>query len=101
MSNVGLRAVKAASGRRAPVKRVRQSVAAAAASGDHHGLLVAVRARVAETVSDPKCPPSALAMLTLRLLDIAREIKAIDERAAKERADSVSSGSEPWSPASL
>lgn len=52
----------------------RKSVADAAQSGDRHELLVAMRDRIAKTISDPDCPPRDLASLTRRLQDIAKEI---------------------------
>ena len=38
-----------------------KTVAQAAASGDHRALLVAMRERIAVTVSNPDCPPRDLA----------------------------------------
>lgn len=76
-----LRAV--APGEKAPRKR-RLSITEAADAGDHRELLVAMRERVAKTVQDPNCPPRDLAALTRRLQEIAREIEAIDARAAEE-----------------
>ncbi len=67
--------------------RRKQTVAEAAASGDHRELLVAMRERIAQAVSNPECPPRDLAALTRRLQDIASEIKAIDLRAREEGAD--------------
>ncbi|UXA20666.1 hypothetical protein KXD98_08025 [Mycobacterium sp. SMC-4] len=75
----GLRAVQpgetAAQTRRRP-----KSVTTAARSGSHRELLVAMRERIATTVSDPGCPPRDLAALTRRLQDIAKEIESIDSR---------------------
>jgi hypothetical protein len=68
-----------------PAKKL--TVAEAAATGDHRALLVAMRERIAQTVSNPDCPPRDLAALTRRLQDIASEIKAIDLRAKEEGAD--------------
>ena len=65
------------------------SVAAAAATGDHRSLLVAMRERIAKTVSDPDCPPRDLAALTRRLQDISKEIEALDLRAKEEGADAA------------
>ena len=59
-----------------PSKPRKLTVSQAAASGDHRDLLVAMRERVAKTVSDPECPPRDLAALTRRLQDIAKEIEA-------------------------
>lgn len=64
------------------------SVADAAKSGDHRKLLVAMRERIAQTVSDPDCPPRDLAALTRRLQDIAKEIEVLDLRAKQEARDS-------------
>jgi hypothetical protein len=72
-----LRAV--APGERPPRKR-KLTLAQAAETGSHRDLLVAMRARIARTVQNPKCPPRDLAALTRRLQDIGREIEEIDAR---------------------
>ena len=74
-----------------PAKRAPRTVAEAAQTGDHRALLVAMRERIAKTVSDPDCPPRDLAALTRRLQDIAKEIESIDLRAEQE-ADSSGEG---------
>lgn len=80
-----------------PELKRRQTVADAAATGDHRALLVAMRERIAKTVSDPDCPPRDLAALTRRLQDIAKEIDTIDLRAKQEAAEDVTAGgSEDW-----
>lgn len=91
-----LRAVK--SGESAPKRRAAKSVAQAAASGDHRSLLVAMRERIARTVSDPDCPPRDLAALTRRLQDIAKEIDSLDLRAKQEAAEGGSGAAddETW-----
>lgn len=72
----------------APTRKPKKlSVQEAAASGDHRDLLVAMRERVAQAVSDPTCPPRDLAALTRRLQDIAAEIEQIDLRAKQEAED--------------
>jgi hypothetical protein len=65
----------------------KKSVAEAAELGDHKGLLVAMRERIASAVSDPTVPPRDLASLTRRLQDISKEITAIKhaEKAEAER----------------
>lgn len=84
----------------APKKK--QSVAQAAASGDHRSLLVAMRERIAQTVSDPDCPPRDLAALTRRLQDIAKEIEAIDLRAKEDGADAAdAAGDAEWTAEAL
>jgi len=73
------------------------TVAQAAATGDHRSLLVAMRERIARTVSDLECPPRDLAALTRRLQDIAKEIEAIDLRAKEEGADAADvAADEEW-----
>ena len=98
------------SARKAPLRSVKageapppkQTVAQAAASGNHRALLVAMRERIARTVSDPDCPPRDLAALTRRLQDIAKEIEAIDLRAKEEGADAHDlADDEAWDPAAL
>lgn len=75
----------------------RLSVAQAAATGDHRALLVAMRERIAATVSNPDCPPRDLAALTRRLQDIAKEIEAIDLRAKEEGSDAADvAADEAW-----
>ncbi|MDV2474225.1 hypothetical protein F8M49_30045 [Rhodococcus zopfii] len=66
----------------APAKPL--SVTQAAKSGSHRDLLVAMRDRIAETVTNAGCPPRDLASLTKRLQDIADQIEAIDAREADE-----------------
>jgi len=84
----------------APPKRM--SVAQAAATGTHRDLLVAMRERIAQTVSDPDCPPRDLAALTRRLQDIAKEIESIDLRAKEEGADAADvAGDEEWNSEAL
>ncbi|MDF3309764.1 hypothetical protein P3H15_32620 [Rhodococcus sp. T2V] len=63
------------------------SVQDAAKSGSHRALLVAMRDRIAETVTNSGCPPRDLASLTKRLQDIANEIEAIDAREDDESPD--------------
>ena len=70
-----------------PERAVKLTVAQAAATGDHRALLVAMRARIARTVSDPECPPRDLAALTRRLQDVSKEIEALDLRAKEEGSD--------------
>jgi hypothetical protein len=64
-----------------------KTVTQAAASGTQRELLVAMRARVAGAVEDAETPARDLASLTKRLLEIAREIEAIDAREAEEARD--------------
>lgn len=74
-----LRAVQ--SDEKAPASpKAPKTVAQAAKSGTPRELLVAMRDRIAETVSQSNCAPRDLAALTRRLQDIAKDIDAIDAR---------------------
>ena len=76
--------------------RRKQTVYQAADSGDLRALLVAMRERIAKTVSDPECPPRDLAALTRRLHDIAKELDAIDLRAKQEITTEGAVADEEW-----
>jgi hypothetical protein len=76
MATRPLRAVQAGE---APLKRARRlTVTQAARGGNRRELLVALRTRIAQTVDGPDTPPRDLAALSRRLLEIAKEIEAID-----------------------
>ena len=74
-----------------PTPPCKLTVEQAAELGDHRGLLVAMRERIASAVSDPGCPPRDLASLTRRLQDISKEIAALDhaEKVEAERGGPV------------
>ena len=82
----GLRAVRADES--APAKRPPKTVAQAAKSGTPREVLVAMRDRIAETVSTD-CQPRDLAALTKRLQDIAHDIDVIDAREDADLAERV------------
>jgi len=79
---------------RAPKKDL--TVSQAASGGSHRDLLVAMRSRIARTVSDPDCPPRDLAALTRRLQDIAKEIESIDLRAKEEATEDGATPDDKW-----
>lgn len=89
-----LRAVTAADRPEAP--KAALTVAQAAATGDHRALLVAMRERIAQSVSSPDCPPRDLAALTRRLQDIAKEIEAIDLRSSEEAGEHGATDDDEW-----
>lgn len=60
----------------------RLSVSKAAEEGSTRDLLVAMRHRIAKAVEDPKTPARDLAALTKRLVEVVRDIDAIDAREA-------------------
>lgn len=85
----------------APRKVTPKSVAAAAASGDHRQLLVALRNRIAQAIDDPKAAGPALAALIKQQRDIAADIQAIDTAAAEKKQPPPKSviattPDEPW-----
>lgn len=61
-----------------------KSITEAAASGTTRELLVAMRARIAKAVEDPNTPARDLAALTKRLVEVVRDIEAIDAREQQE-----------------
>lgn len=61
-----------------PAKKL--SVTEAAAEGSLRELLVAMRDRVAKDVESPNTPARDLAALTRRLMEITKEIEAIDAK---------------------
>ena len=88
------RNLRAVTANEAPAEKL--SVAQAASAGNHRGLLVAMRDRIAVTVSNPDCPPRDLAALTRRLQDIAKEIEAIDLREKQEATRGASATDEAF-----
>ena len=77
-----LRAV--APGEPVPVVVAPKSVTEAAAKGTTRELLAAMRTRIAEAVEDRNTPARELAALTKRLVEVVRDIEAIDVRAEQE-----------------
>jgi len=67
-----------------PEPTAQKSVTAAAAAGSRRELLVSVRDRVAIAVEDASTPARDLAALTRRLMEIARDIEAIDVKESGE-----------------
>lgn len=69
-----------------PAKKRPKSITRAADDGTRRELLVALRSRIARSVEDPNTPARDLASLSRRLLEIAKEIEALD---AEEEKDDV------------
>lgn len=57
-----------------------KTVAEAASTGTTRELLAAMRTRIAKAVEDPNTPARDLAALSKRLIEVARDIEAIDAR---------------------
>ena len=72
-----------APGEQAPSRKPK-SVTEAADAGSTRELLVAMRARIAKAVEDPNTPARDLAALTKRLVEVVRDIEAIDARDEQE-----------------
>ena len=77
-----LRSVTA--GEKAAAKASPKTVTQAAQSGTTRELLVAMRDRTAKAVEDPNTAARDLAALTKRLMEIVRDIEAIDARAVED-----------------
>lgn len=73
----GLRVAKP--GEKAPPAKPK-TITEAADGGTTRELLVAMRARIAKAVEDPNTPARDLAALTKRLVEVVRDIEAIDAR---------------------
>jgi hypothetical protein len=78
-----------------PVKK-KFTVSSAAAEGTIRDQLVALRERVAKTVEDPNCPARELASLSRRLMEITKEIHAIDVAEAEEAGGGAATPDEAW-----
>jgi len=84
------RSLRAVSANEKPAPKAKpKSVTQAADDGTPRDLLVALRTRIAKQVEDVNCPPRDLASLSRRLLEIAKEIEALDAAADQEAAESV------------
>lgn len=70
-----------------PVKAQPKTVTQAASNGTTRELLVAMRDRTAKAVEDPNTAARDLAALTKRLMEIVRDIEAIDARQREEGGD--------------
>ena len=64
-----------------------KTVTEAASDGTTRELLVAMRERIAKAVEDPNTPARDLAALTKRLMEVARDIEAIDARADQDEVE--------------
>lgn len=74
-----------------------KTVTEAADSGTTRELLVAMRARIAKAVEDANTPARDLAALTKRLVEVVRDIEAIDAREQQEAGRSGPTADEQWS----
>ena len=84
-----LRAVAASESPSKRPSRSAKTITQAAESGTARDLLVAMRSIVAKAVGDADTPARDLASLTKRLMEIARDIEAID---ARDKTEATASG---------
>lgn len=80
---------------------IAKTVTKAAEDGDRRELLIAMRARVAKAVEDPNTAARDLAALTRRLLEIAKDIEALDSAAAQEAAEHVDTADDGFDASAL
>ncbi len=66
-----------------------KSVTEAAKSGTTRELLSAMRGRIASAVEDPNTPARDLAALTKRLVEVVRDIEAIDARTEEAESHAI------------
>ena len=78
-----------APGETAPAPAKPKSVSEAADHGTTRELMVAMRTRIAKAVEDPNTPARELAALTKRLVEVVRDIEAIDAREQQETDDAT------------
>lgn len=79
-----------------PGKRKLTTVADAVANGDQRDQLVAMRARIARAIDDPNVRGADLAALSRRLLEVAKEVEAIDVRIREEAAEAATTPDDEW-----
>ena len=84
------RALRAVASDEKPTKPQKpKTVTQAASGGTTRELLVSMRDRVAQDVESPNTAARDLAALTKRLMELVREIEAIDARADQEASDNA------------
>lgn len=92
-----LRAVQADEKPASPPK----SVTEAASDGTTRELLVAMRTRIAKAVEDMNTPARELASLTKRLVEVVRDIEAIDAREEQESGRDSNAEDSPFDEAAI
>lgn len=84
-----------------PAPKEPRNILEAAGTGSARDLLVAMRNRIAKTLDEPNCPARDQASLSRRLLEIRKEIEAIDAAAKQEAAERVDVDDEAFDTAAL
>lgn len=78
-----------------------KTVTEAAKDGTIRELLVAMQSRIATAVEDPSTPARDLAALTKRLMEVTRDIEAIDAREKQEGEHAASVSDEAFDAAAI
>jgi len=78
----------------------RRSVAKAADEGTQLELLLVLRNRLAKAIDDKATPPRDLSSLSRRLMEVSREIQAL-ERQEAEDADQTDHGDDAFDPSTV
>lgn len=73
-----------------------KTILAAADTGTRRDLLVATRKRLASACDDPNTPARDLAALTRRLLEVSKEIEAIDVRTKEADDEAAVTEDDAW-----
>lgn len=97
MPRANLKVVGGKTHRSSPRKTAPRTVTAAAKSGSQKELLVALRDRIAKSVEDPGTPPRDLASLSRRLMEISKDLKALEALESEEAGENAVSPDEAWS----
>lgn len=80
----------------APPPKTSITVAQAVEFGTQREQLVAMRSRIARAIDDPNIRGADLAALSRRLLEIGREVDAIDAATEQEARESAEVPDEAW-----
>ena len=79
----------AAPSRRGGSKPKAKTVAQAASDSDRRGELTGMRLRIAADIDNPNTPPRDIAALSRRLMEIGKDIEALDARDREGDASAV------------
>ena len=79
-----------------PPRKRKLTITQAASEGSLKDQLIALRERVAKTVEDPNCPPRDLAALSRRLIEIGKEIAAIEAQEVEDAGGATETPDDAW-----
>lgn len=77
-------------------RKVPSTVAEAVTSGTRRDELVTMRARIARAIDDPNIRGADLAALTRRLMEVGKELEALDKAAEEDASEASVSPDEDW-----